>query len=184
MAIARLLARHRADGDRTGRLAVTVVRPHDPRGRRPATPGTPRRRRRQPRRLRVPTCRPVPLQRQVVGLSGPPRGTSAAGRSRAAASGTPSGVREGLLEQQVSLGWGVVALGLVAGVGGWCAARRGSAPSLASVPVLAPSRSPRSSARSSPERTIGQFTSSGPPRCCTRCSRCSGRTHDSAWSCS
>ena len=66
---------------------------------------------------------------------------------------TASGVREGLLEQQVSLGWGVVALGLFATYC-WLARDRriGTA---ASVPLLAAVAIAALFCSLSPERTIG-----------------------------
>ena len=64
-------------------------------------------------------------------------------------------VREGLLEQQVSLGWGVVALGLIA-VFRWLAS--GKQPSLARVPVLVIVAVAALVCSLSPERTIGAFT--------------------------
>jgi hypothetical protein len=65
------------------------------------------------------------------------------------------GVREGLLEQQVSLGWGIVALGLVAVVG-WL--RRGSQSSLARVPVLVSVAVAALVCSLSPERMNSAFT--------------------------
>ena len=71
-----------------------------------------------------------------------------------------AGVREGLLEQQVSLGWGIVALGLIA-VFRWLR-RRGSdvrtPSSLARVPVLVVVAVAALVCSLSPERTIGAFT--------------------------
>ena len=69
-----------------------------------------------------------------------------------------AGIREELLEHQVSLGWGIVALGLVA-IWGW--ARAGSSrqpPSLRRVPVLAAVAFAALLCSLSPERTIGGFT--------------------------
>jgi hypothetical protein len=67
-----------------------------------------------------------------------------------------AGVREGLLEQQVSLGAGVVTLGLVA-IARWAA--RGRDPeALARVPVLAAVAIAAVLCSLSPERTIGAFT--------------------------
>jgi hypothetical protein len=67
-----------------------------------------------------------------------------------------AGVREGLLEQQVSLGWSIVALGLVA-IGGWALARgRGAARS--PVPVLMAVAAAALVCSLSPERTIGGMT--------------------------
>jgi hypothetical protein len=67
-----------------------------------------------------------------------------------------AGVREGLLEQQVSLGWGIVALGLFASAG-WL--RRGREPaSLARVPVLVIIAVAALVCSLSPERTIGALT--------------------------
>lgn len=69
---------------------------------------------------------------------------------------TGVGIREGLLEQQVSLGWGIVALGLIAIVG-WL--RRDS--QLASrrrIPVLVVLAITALVCSLSPERTIGTYT--------------------------
>ena len=73
---------------------------------------------------------------------------------------TAAGVREGLLEQQVSLGWGIVALGLIAHRSAWLrpasrttVARRG-----ARVPVLVVVAVAALVCSLSPERTIGAFT--------------------------
>lgn len=71
-----------------------------------------------------------------------------------------AGVREGLLEQQVSLGWGVVVLGIVA-VCGW-AVRRPSHASLRAVPVLAAVAMVALVCSLSPERTVGGFTFTRP----------------------
>jgi hypothetical protein len=80
---------------------------------------------------------------------------------------TAVGVREGLLEHQVSLGWGIVALGLLAVVG-WVASARGAAspagvgvrdpPSVARVPVVVIVSAAALICSLSPERTIGAFT--------------------------
>jgi len=67
-----------------------------------------------------------------------------------------AGVREGLLEQQVSLGWGLVALGLIASVG-WLVRHRQSA-SLTRVPILVIVAVAALLCSLSPERTIGAFT--------------------------
>jgi hypothetical protein len=70
-----------------------------------------------------------------------------------------SGVREGLLEQQVSLGWGLVACALAA-VFAWMM-RRGDArqpPSIARVPALAIIAVAALVCSLSPEWTIGSFT--------------------------
>ncbi len=67
-----------------------------------------------------------------------------------------AGVHEGLLEQQVSLGWGVVVLGLVAGFGWVFRDRR--TPSLAAVPVLATVAVVALICSLSPERHVGRFT--------------------------
>ena len=69
---------------------------------------------------------------------------------------TAVGVREGLLEQQVSLGWGIVALGLIA-VFWWLVRDRQSA-SLARVPVLVIVAFAGLVCSLSPERAIGAFT--------------------------
>ena len=66
------------------------------------------------------------------------------------------GVGGGLLEQQVSLGWGIVALGLIAVVG-WLIRRREPG-SLARVPVLVLVAVTALVCSLSPERTIGMFT--------------------------
>jgi hypothetical protein len=73
-----------------------------------------------------------------------------------------AGVHEGLLEHQVSLGWGIVALGLIA-VFRWLAAHRlpaarGQPPSLARVPVLVIVAVAALVCSLSPERTIGPVT--------------------------
>ena len=68
-------------------------------------------------------------------------------------------VREGLLEQQVSLGWGIVALGLIAvfrWLVSWSNVRQ--PPSLARVPVLVIVAVAALVCSLSPERTIGAFT--------------------------
>ena len=71
-------------------------------------------------------------------------------------------VRDGLLEQQVSLGWGVVALGLVA-VATWLIRPRPvSGSSLAAVPVLATVAAVALVCSLSPERTVGAFTFTRP----------------------
>ena len=67
-----------------------------------------------------------------------------------------AGVRESLLEQQVSLGWGIVALGLVA-VSGWLVGER-QPTSLARVPALVVVASAALLCSLSPERTIAGFT--------------------------
>ena len=75
---------------------------------------------------------------------------------------TAAGVREGLLEQQVSLGWGIVALGLIASVrwlvsgSPWSDIRQ--PPSLARVPVLVIVAVAALVCSLSPEGTIGAFT--------------------------
>ena len=70
-----------------------------------------------------------------------------------------AGVREGLLEQQVSLGWGIVALGLIA-VSRWLVPGSNvrQPASLAYVPVLAIVAMAALVCSLSPERTIGAFT--------------------------
>jgi hypothetical protein len=70
-----------------------------------------------------------------------------------------AGVHEGLLEQQVSLGWGVVALGLVA-TAARLSPRHHS--SVAIVPVLAIVASVALLCSLSPERTVGAFTFTRP----------------------
>ena len=67
-----------------------------------------------------------------------------------------SGVHEGLLEQQVSLGWAIVALGAVATYR-WLAHDR-RVPAFASVPILATVAAAALICSLSPERTIGGFT--------------------------
>jgi len=75
---------------------------------------------------------------------------------------TAAAVRDGLLEQQVSLGWGVVALGLVA-ISAWLIHRRSSLPSsLAAVPVLVIVATVALVCSLSPERTVGAFTFTRP----------------------
>jgi hypothetical protein len=69
---------------------------------------------------------------------------------------TVVGVREGLLEQQVSLGWGIVALGLVAVF--WWLVRDRQPASLARVPVLVIVAAAALVCSLSPERTIGGVT--------------------------
>jgi hypothetical protein len=71
-----------------------------------------------------------------------------------------AGVREGLLEQQVSLGWGVVALRLVALVA-WVVRDR-QVRSVAAVPVLAAVAVVALMCSLSPERAIGSFTFTRP----------------------
>jgi hypothetical protein len=80
---------------------------------------------------------------------------------------TAVGVREGLLEQQVSLGWGIVLLGLIAVFRWWTARRERhagpllgerEAPSLARVPVLVFVAVAALACSLSPERTVGRFT--------------------------
>ena len=73
-------------------------------------------------------------------------------------------VREGLLEQQVSLGWGIVALGLIAVVG-WSVSARAQArrpPSLVAVPVLVIVAVAAFVCSLSPEPTIGPVTTVRP----------------------
>jgi hypothetical protein len=67
-----------------------------------------------------------------------------------------AGVGGGVLEEQVSLGWGIVALGLVAVVR-WLARERTPA-ALASVPIIAALAAAALVCSLSPERTIGSFT--------------------------
>jgi hypothetical protein len=69
---------------------------------------------------------------------------------------TAWGVREGLLEQQVSLGWGIVALALIAVF--WWLARKRQPASLARVPVLVVVAVTALVCSLSPEWTIGAFT--------------------------
>jgi hypothetical protein len=71
-----------------------------------------------------------------------------------------AGVREGLLEQQVSLGWGVVALALIA-LFAWLKGDRDLKP-LAVVPVLAAVAGLALLCSLSPERTIAGFTFTRP----------------------
>jgi hypothetical protein len=70
---------------------------------------------------------------------------------------TAVGVREGLLEQQVSLGWSIIALGLIA-VAWWLARDRAEAVVRAPVPVLVVVAITAVICSLSPERTIGDFT--------------------------
>jgi hypothetical protein len=67
-----------------------------------------------------------------------------------------AGVSVGVLEQQVSLGWGVVGLGLVA-IYAWIL-RRAISPSLFAVPVLVSIALLALVCSLSPERTVGSFT--------------------------
>jgi hypothetical protein len=67
-----------------------------------------------------------------------------------------AGVRLGLLEQQVSLGWGIITLGLIAIVA-WLARARPGAP-LAGVPILVVVAVAALVCSLSPERTIGSFS--------------------------
>ena len=67
-----------------------------------------------------------------------------------------SGVGGGLLEQQVSLGWGIIALGLIAVIG-WLARERRPA-ALARVPVIVVVAVAALVCSLSPERRIGPFT--------------------------
>lgn len=69
------------------------------------------------------------------------------------------GVREGLLEQQVSLGWGIVALGLIA-CATWLVPGKAVRPlaSLARVPVLVTVALAALVCSLSPEWTVGAFT--------------------------
>lgn len=66
-----------------------------------------------------------------------------------------SGVHQGLLEQQVSLGWGLIGLALVAIV--WWSARWQGVGSLARVPVLVVVAAAALLCSLSPERTIGGY---------------------------
>jgi hypothetical protein len=72
---------------------------------------------------------------------------------------TAAGVHDGLLEQQVSLGWGIVALGLIA-VFRWLVPGRDvrEPASIARVPVLVIVAATALVCSLSPERTIGAFT--------------------------
>lgn len=67
-----------------------------------------------------------------------------------------AGVRLGLVEQQVSLGWAVVLLGVIAIAGWWAGA--GPAASRARVPALAIIAATALLCSLSPERTIGDIT--------------------------
>lgn len=66
-----------------------------------------------------------------------------------------AGMSPGLLEQQVTIGWGILALGVVATIG-WGA--RDRQPSLAKVPALAAVAAVALVCSLSPEREIGPFT--------------------------
>ncbi len=66
-----------------------------------------------------------------------------------------AGVHEGLLEQQVSLGWGVIGLAVV---GVAASARRGRPPILRAAPALAAIALAALACSLSPERTIGAIT--------------------------
>jgi hypothetical protein len=67
------------------------------------------------------------------------------------------GVREGLLEQQVALGWGMMALSLIA-MWAWANAKQPIQPALRVVPVLAIVALTALVCSLSPERAIGGFT--------------------------
>lgn len=69
---------------------------------------------------------------------------------------TAAGVREGLLEQQVSLGWALLALAAIAV--GWWLARDRQTPSLSRVPVLVVVAVAAFLCSLSPQATIGTFT--------------------------
>ena len=71
-----------------------------------------------------------------------------------------AGVHEGLLEQQVSVGWGLVALGLIAALAWWLSGtnRVERPPSLVSVPILVLVAIAALVCSLSPERTIGAIT--------------------------
>ena len=79
-----------------------------------------------------------------------------------------AGVREGLLEQQVSLGWGFVALGLIAVLGGRCRTARCATAAVARVGAGSRPRRAwrRSSARCRRSGRSDRSPSSGPRRCC------------------
>ena len=96
---------------------------------------------------------------------------------------TAAGVREGLLEQQVSLGWGIVALGLIAVVL-VAASAIGNRRRSRAFRSSSSSPWPRSCARCRRSGRSGRSPSSGLPRCCTTSCRCSGRTRGSGSSCS
>ena len=70
-----------------------------------------------------------------------------------------AGMRTGLLEQQVSLGWGLVALAAVALL---AAGRDRRQPSLAAVPILAIVAGTALLCSLAPERVVGAFTIKGP----------------------
>lgn len=73
-----------------------------------------------------------------------------------------AGIRDGLLEQQVSIGWGIIALGGVAvGRWGWLVRNRQSACGLR-VPVLVAVGATALACSLSPERLVGTFTVSAP----------------------
>lgn len=66
------------------------------------------------------------------------------------------GVRDGLLEQQVSLGWGIIALALIA-IAGWVTRRRDHA-TMAAVPTLLAVAAVAFFCSLSPQGSIGAFT--------------------------
>jgi hypothetical protein len=68
-----------------------------------------------------------------------------------------AGVGVGLLEHQVALGWGVVALGAVA-AGAWWRTRQAPPPALAAVPILLSVAGVALVCSLSPERSVGPFT--------------------------
>ena len=188
VAVARVLARH-APGERTRsmrRLGITVgsllliaaCRDRVRVVRR-------QRRRREPRGLRVPSRRSVPLQREMVELSRSAGRASAARRNRASrldCSGHPRGTartageprlgnRRARAHRRRSGGW--LSTAAIDG-------RRRSRVfrSSSSSPWLRSCARCRRSGRSVRSR------SSGLRRFCTTSCRCSGRTRGSAWSCS
>ena len=144
-----------------------------------------RRRRREPRGLRVPSCRSVPLQREMVELSGSAGRASAARRNRASrldCGGRPRGAARTAGEPR--LGNRRARAHRRLSVAGPPEARFGSR--RRSRAFRSSSSSPwlRSCARCRRSGRSGRSPSSGLPRFCTTSCRCSGRTRGSGSSCS
>ena len=140
------------------------------------------RRRREPRGLRVPSCRSVPLQREMVELSGSAGRASAARRNRAArleCGGRPRGAARTAGEPRLG-NRRARAHRRLSVAGPRSAARRRSRAFRSS------SSSPwsHSCARCRRSGRSGRSRSSGLPRFCTTSCRCSGRTRGSGSSCS